>query len=175
VLAGRTARGARLNAGEQLVGVSTDGSFSRSFPARLGTNTVTLRAYVPGQASRIASVSVERVERLADRVAEFTAKAPLSFADLSAAVTQHVGERIVLIGEVIEGRTQASKGLLVLDVQQGCAAPPCLARVVLPGVEAPARGERIQVFGRVKGAAPGSSASATPVPEVEAAFMLKGS
>jgi len=176
LLAGRTARGARLTAASQVIGVAADGSFSRSLPAaRIGNNSVTLRAYVAGQASRIANLTVERVEHLADVVTEFTAKAPLSFSELSAAVDRHVGERIVLVGEVMEGRTQGHKGLLVLDVQQGCARPPCLARVVLPGQDGPARGERVQVFGYVKGAAPGNSASVAPVPEVEAAFTLKGS
>jgi hypothetical protein len=175
MLAGRTAKGARLMAGGQVVGVAADGSFSRSMQAtRLGPSSIALRSYVPGQASRLATLEIERVERLASVAPAFAAKAPLTFTDLSAAIDRHIGEPIVLVGEVMEGRTQGSRGLLVLDVQRGCSRPPCLARVVLPGQDAPARGERIQVYGRVKGAVASSVVGASPVPEVEAAFMLKG-
>src|SRR5262249_7507838 len=65
VLAGRTARGARLLAGTQQLPIAADGSFARPTVApAVGENVVKLRTIVPGQAPRIAQVSIRRVEHL---------------------------------------------------------------------------------------------------------------
>ncbi len=178
-LAGRTGKNARLSVGEQLIGVGADGSFSRSVVAPLiGENAIALRASVPGQAPRSATLRVRRVERLADEAKAFSATAPLAFTELAADVQKHVGEPVVLTGEVVEARAQGgSKYVALLDVQKGCSRPPCLARVVLSAETGPARGDPLQVFGHVSRAiaeSPGvQGAPKGTVPEVEAAFILK--
>jgi hypothetical protein len=174
VLAGRTGRGARLLAGSQAVAVAADGTFSRSIPApALGENTVKLKTIVPGQAPRMASITVRRVEHLADEAKTFAANAPLPFADLAASVSRYVGQPVVLSGEIVESRSQGATNLALLDVQKGCSRPPCLARLVLAGEEPVARTDRVQVYGYVTRAiSPGADAAGT-VPEVEVAFSQK--
>jgi hypothetical protein len=175
VLAGRTGRGARLVAGgTTAVIVAADGTFSRSIPApALGENPLKLRTTVPGQAPRMASIKVRRVEHLADEAKEFAANAPLPFADLAASVNRYVGQPVVLSGEIVESRAQGATNLALLDVQKGCSRPPCLARLVFAGEEPVARTDRVQVYGYVTRAiSPGGDATGT-VPEVEVAFAQK--
>jgi hypothetical protein len=174
ILAGRTGRGARLVAGAQTAVVAADGTFARSIAApALGENTIKLRATVPGQAPRMASVSVRRVEHLADEAKTFAANAPLPFADLAASVNRYVGQPVVLSGEIVESRSQGATNLALLDVQKGCSRPPCLARLVFAGEEPVARTDRVQVYGYVTRAiSPGGDGSGT-VPEVEVAFAQK--
>jgi len=174
VLAGRTGRGARLVAGSQAAAVAADGTFSRSIAApALGENAVKLKTMVPGQAPRMASITVRRVEHLADEAKTFAANAPLPFADLAASVSRYVGQPVVLSGEIVESRSQGATNLALLDVQKGCSRPPCLARLVLAGEEPVARADRVQVYGYVTRAiSPGADAAGT-VPEVEVAFSQK--
>jgi hypothetical protein len=174
VLAGRTGRGARLIAGTQAIAVAADGSFSRSMPApALGENSIKLRTTVPGQAPRMATIKVRRVERLAEEAKTFAANAPLPFADLAASASRYVGQPVVLSGEIVESRSQGATNLALLDVQKGCSRPPCLARLVFAGEEPVARTDRVQVYGYVTRAiSPGADAAGT-VPEIEVAFAQK--
>jgi hypothetical protein len=174
VLAGRTGRGARLLAGSQAITVAADGTFSRAIAApALGENAVKLKTTVPGQAPRMATITVKRVEHLADEAKTFAANAPLPFADLAASVTRYVGQPVVLSGEIVESRSQGAVNLALLDVQKGCSRPPCLARLVFAGEEPVARTDRVQVYGYVTRAiSPGADAAGT-VPEVEVAFSQK--
>jgi len=174
LLGGRTGRGARLVAGSQALAVAADGTFSRAMLAPgIGENALKLRTTVPGQAPRMATVIVRRVEHLADEAKTFAANAPLPFADLAAAVNRYVGQPVVLSGEIVESRSQGATSLALLDVQKGCSRPPCLARLVFAGDEPVARSDRVQVYGYVTRAiSPGGDATGT-VPEVEVAFAQK--
>jgi hypothetical protein len=174
LLAGKTARGARLIAGGQAVAVAADGSFSRSIAApALGENPIKLKATVPGQAPRMATVTVKRVERLADEAKTFSANAPLPFGDLAASVSRYIGQPVVLSGEIVESRSQGATNLALLDVQKGCSRPPCLARLVFVGEEPVARTDRVQVYGYVTRAISPGADAAGMVPEVEVAFSQK--
>jgi len=181
LLAGRTGKSAQLSVGEQPIGVAADGSFSRPLAAPLvGENLIPLRASVPGQAPRVATLRLKRVEHLADEAKEFSARATLGFGELAADVQKHVGEPVVLAGEVVEARAQgASRSVVLLDVQKGCSRPPCLARVLLGSGATVARGDALQIFGYVTRAIEASNAQGAPkpigaaVPEVEASFLLK--
>jgi hypothetical protein len=171
-LAGRTGRGARLTIGDQVIGVAADGAFSRSLPLPdVGINEVKLRAQLPGQATRTATLQLKRVENLADEAHEFAAKAHLSFATLMQDVGQHVGEPIAVAGEVVDARAQGGRTLALLDVK-GCATAPCLARVVMAAGAEVARGETLNVYGYVTGTVGQGDASAA-VAEIEAAFTTK--
>ena len=174
LLAGKTGRGARLMAGAQALTVGADGTFSRPIAApAVGENSVKLRTMVPGQAPRMTTVSVRRVQNLADEAKTFAANAPLPFADLAAAVNRYVGQPVVLSGEIVESRAQGATNLALLDVQKGCSRPPCLARLVFAGEDPVARTDRLQVYGYVTRAiSPAGDAPGT-VPEVEVAFAQK--
>jgi hypothetical protein len=139
----------------------------------LGDNLVWIRATVPGLAPRIASVRVKRVVKLADEAHDFAASAPLAFSDLAADVGKHVGEPVVLVGDIVEARQQGARNLALLDVQKGCPRPPCVARVVLAAGDAIARGDKLQVFGHVTRAVGAKGEAAGAVPEVEGDFFLR--
>ena len=172
LLAGRTTKGARVQAGTVQVPVLADGGFSRPMPvAALGDNPIQVRTTVPGQAPRTAIVHVKRVEHLADEARDFATKAPLTFTDLAANVSQHIGQPIVLTGEVAEARVQGAMSLSLIDVQKGCAHSPCLARVVAPADPPMSRGERVQIYGHVTRAV--GPTPATAVPEIQADFSVK--
>ncbi len=174
LLAGRTGRGGRLLAGGEPIAVAADGSFSKVVAAKTqGDNLTVLRARVPGQAPRIASLKVKRVDRLADEAKEFAASAPLTYAELVADVIKHVGEPIVLAGDVVETRQQGGRNISLIDVQKGCPKPPCVARALLAGNDTIARGERLQVFGYVTRAISAKTEASGAVPEIESAFFLK--
>jgi hypothetical protein len=174
LLAGRTGRGGRLLAGGEPIAVTADGSFSKVIAAKAqGDNVAVLRATVPGQAPRIASLKVKRVERLFEEAKDFAASAPLTYAELAADVTKHVGEPIVLAGDVVETRQQGGRNISLIDVQKGCPKPPCVARALIPGNEAIVRGERLQVFGYVTRAISAKTEASGAVPEIESAFFLK--
>ena len=161
-------------AGGEPIAVTADGSFSKVVAAKAqGENSTVLRAMVPGQAPRIASLKVKRVERLADEAKEFAASAPLTYAELVADVNKHVGEPIVLSGDVVETRQQGGRNISLIDVQKGCPKPPCVARALLAGNDAIARGERLQVFGYVTRAISAKTEASGAVPEIESAFFLK--
>jgi hypothetical protein len=173
LFAGRTGKGARLLAGGQPVGVAADGSFSRVMPApAAGESEIQLRASVAGQAPRLAAFRIKKVDHLSDEARDFAANAPLAFSELTSDVTKHVGEAVVLAGEVVEVRPQGAKNLALIDVPKGCVRPPCLARVVIPGDEPLARSEHLQVFGHVTRAISKGDSTGS-VPEVEADFVLK--
>jgi hypothetical protein len=150
VVAGKTGRGARLSVNGQPVIVGNDGGFSTmAATPTLGSNPIAFRTSVPGQAPRMFVFTVKRVERLTDEAREFTASAPLVFSDLTADIGKHLGEPIVITGEVAESRAQGARTVALIDVQKGCPRSPCLARVVLPSEEPPKRGDHLQVFGWV--------------------------
>jgi len=174
LLAGRVGRGGRLVAGGQPVGVAVDGGFSRMLLAsELGELEMPLRASIPGLAPRIATLRIKRVERLAEEARVFSASSPLTYAELSAEVSKHIGEPVALAGDVVEARLQGARNLALLDVQKGCARPPCVARVVLSGDDTVTRGDRLQVFGHVTRAISAKGESTATVPEVEGDFFLK--
>jgi hypothetical protein len=174
LLGGRTARGSRLLAANEPIATAPDGTFSKSIAAReTGDNVLSLRAIAPGQAPRIATLRVKRVEHLADEARDFSAGAPLTFADLTADVTKHVGEPVVLAGDVLETRQQGVRNLALLDVVKGCPRPPCVARIAISASDVLARGDHLQVFGHVTGAVTAKSETTSAVPEVEGDFFLK--
>jgi hypothetical protein len=169
-LAGRTGRGARLTLGDQLVGVAADGTFSRSFSLpTVGTTDVRLRAQLPGQATRVATLHIKRVTNLADEARDFAAQSHLSFAALMQDIASHNGEPVTLTGEVVDARAQGARTLALVDVK-GCAVSPCLARVITG--DDLARGDAVTVYGYVNGSVSQGDAGAA-VAEIEAAFITK--
>jgi hypothetical protein len=172
LLAGRTGKGARLSAGSVQVPVLADGGFSKQLPlAAIGENQIQVRTLVPGQAPRSTTLRVKRVEHLADEARDFSSKAPLTFSDLTANIAGHIGQPIVLSGEVAEARVQGPTNVMLVDVQKGCARSPCLARVVAPSDQPLARADHVQVYGHVTRAV--GATPATAAPEIESDFIIK--
>jgi hypothetical protein len=169
LVAGRTARGAAVTVGGKPAQVAADGSFTFAASVQPGESDLEVRASAPGMAPRTGRVHLQRVASLAVEAREFAAKAKLSISDLSADPGKHVGEPIVVAGEVIESRAASHQTVVLLDTQP-CTEKSCLVRVVRPGDATLARGEHVRAFGWVTGEFKGPP----PVPELEASFLLKG-
>jgi hypothetical protein len=157
------------------VQVAADGSFAQALPAvLLGDNAVVVISSSPGQASRSATITVKRVARLEDEARELFAKTPLTISELGADVARHTGQPVAFSGEVYEARVQNHLGVMLLDVQKGCAKPPCRVRVLTAGDGSWARGERVSVFGTVTRLFSDTGGGAMTMPEIRASFVLKG-
>jgi hypothetical protein len=172
LLAGRTARGARVSVAGKPVAVAPDGSFAQMLNTPTpGDNALALLASAEGQASRSATITVKRVAKLEDEARAFAAGAPLTLSELVADVPGHVGQTIALSGEVYEARVQNHQGVMLLDVPKGCAKAPCRVRVLTAGDQPWARGQKVSVFGTVARLF-NDPVGAMTMPEVRASFVL---
>jgi hypothetical protein len=177
IVAGRSARGARVEVAGEPASSTEDGSFERELGlTSLGENVIPLRAHAPPLAPRTFELRIVRVASLEDAAKDFLAKAP-AFPGYDAAVrdlTEKAGTPPPLVsleGEVIETRSASRQTILLVDERRGCATPPCIARVVVGAGERPVRGDRVRAFGRFTRVV--STSSGSKVPELEADFVMK--
>ncbi len=72
----------------------------------------------------------------------------------------------------VEARTENYNTVVLMDVQGGCAHPPCLARVTYGAPFSLAAGDKFSAFGEVQGVVDGPR-SGSKIPEIRADFLLK--
>jgi hypothetical protein len=172
-VAGRTLKGTMVELEGVAVNAGADGSFSRKVRVdKPGEAEVRVRALGRDQAARTIVVKLKRVTDLAAEGRAFAAQATLDLTSLMAEPKAHAGKPVVLTGEVVESRAQGPQTIVLLDATEGCKKRPCLVRVVVAGVAAAAKGDSARVFGHVTGLYEARGAPA--VPEVDAAFVLRG-
>jgi hypothetical protein len=95
----------------------------------LGENSVKLRTFVPGQAPRMGTVTVRRVERLSEgQTSPPTRRSVRRLAAWSAAS----GQPVVLSGEIVESRSQGAANL-ALPTCRRLFASTLPARLVFAG------------------------------------------
>ena len=116
---------------------------------------------------------MRRVANLADEGRAARANATASYDAIASAVDQKKGWKVALDGSVIEVGGSELSSLFLLDAKSGCKKAPCLVKVVYGARLNLALGERVSVFGVLRGAVAGPRA-ATQVPEVLADFVVKG-
>ena len=181
-IAGRTVKGGNVTVNGQAVALESDGAFSRTYDApAIGDTVVELRAAGPQLATRTAHFTVKRVARLADE-ARAREKAPaLGFDDMLAGGDAALGKDVIVEGDVVQARTTSNQTVALVYDSRGCGKGPtgaCLVRVIAAGDEPLAQGAHVRVFGKLTSilapaGAPGSTAT-TPVPVVQADFVVKG-
>ena len=180
-VAGRTVKGGTVTANGQPVSVDAEGIFTRTYDATtLGDIPVELRADGPQLASRTARFTVKRVAHL-EGEGKLRERAPwVGYDQIVKDLDGSIGKSTVVEGEVVDARSGGAGGGLsvaIVDDVRGCPADPCVVRVVYGGDDALARGDRVRAYGRVTrgvAAQPGAVAGASPVPEVQADFVVKG-
>jgi hypothetical protein len=153
------------------VDVNADGGFESavSLPA-LGERTVEVQGKTALLSARTIDLRIKRVASLAAEAKDFERQATVGYDAAMANIAAAVGRPMIVEGEVIEARTVGHWTVVLVDDRRGCARGPCLARVIVAGDAAPARGRTIRAFGSV--ARPYSPSPGQTVPEVEAAFLL---
>lgn len=171
MLAGRAAKGASVTIDGAPVEVAADGSFesSVSLPA-VGEHSIEVRGKTALLAPRTIDMHIKRVASLATEAKDFERQNTVGYDSAMADIAAAIGRPMIVEGEVIESRTLGHRTVALVDDRRGCAKGPCLARVIVAGDAAPARGQVIRAFGSV--ARPYSSSPGQTVPELEAAFLL---
>jgi hypothetical protein len=173
LVAGRTSKSASVDIEGAQLAAGADGAFARKLRVdAMGSTQVRVRAQSRDHAPRMVTFTVKRVADLEAEAKSFAAEAKLTLPALLAGIAAHAGEPIVLSGEVLDARVQGYQTIALLDAHNGCTAPPCLVRLVRGGTDPVAKGEKVRVFGRVRGPyeAPGSKT----VAEVDVGFLLRG-
>jgi hypothetical protein len=172
-LAGRTAKGATLSVSGRAVPIEPDGRFNQNLAiSAVGESNVLVRASAPDHAPRSASFRVRRVASLRDEAKALRATATQSYATVAADLERAKGTRVAFDGTVSDVGGDEFSTLLLLDTQSGCRSAPCLTRVIHGARLGLKSGDRVSVFGTVRGAVDGPRQ--TKLPEVFADFVLKG-
>lgn len=173
LLAGRTAKGATLTVSGRAIGVEPDGRFTQNLSiSAVGESNVLVRTSAPDHAPRTFSFRVRRVPSLKDEARTLRATAIQSYATVVGDIERAKVGYVAFDGTVSDVGGDEFSTLLLLDTESGCRAAPCLTRVIHGARLSLKSGERVSVFGRVRGAVDGPRG--TKLPEVFADFVVKG-
>jgi hypothetical protein len=146
LVSGRTAPNALVRVGKARGKADAQGKFVLTVRAP-EAGTLRLAATGEGLATRTVALTVART---AD-----TAPAPIGFDALRAAV----GQRVAVRGHVVDARAQADGSSLLLEVKEGCSAPPCLVGALYPArlvAGMPVRSQELLLVGDVAQGSDGS-------------------
>jgi hypothetical protein len=173
MLTGRTASDGVLTVAGRPITVDTAGRFSQLMNvSSVGQTTLVVRATAPGHAPRTVKLTVKRVASLAEEADVFRQDASSDYSQYAAGAANE-GARVVIRGRVVESRVDNHTTLAVVEVREGCASEPCLARVVHGAKLALERDQDIDAFGRIARLVEGPM-SHQRIPEVHADFVLTG-
>lgn len=173
LLAGRTAKGAALTVSGRAIGVEADGRFTQNLSiSAVGESNVLVRASAPEQAPRTFSFRVRRVASLKDEARALRSSALQSYATVVSAADGAKLGLVAFDGTVSDVGGDEFTTLLLLETESGCRAAPCLTRVIHGARLNLKSGERVSVFGKVRGFVDGPRG--TKLPELFADFVVKG-
>jgi hypothetical protein len=175
VLSGRTLKGTSVEVAGRPIPVDAEGRFEQTMAvSAAGETAVAVRASAPEYAPRIVTFRVRRVNSLVEAGRAERAHSVTSYSTLVANLEEQRGKAVALDGNVIEIGSVAPSTLFLLDTKSGCTKPPCITKVVYGGRLRLTLGDRVSVFGPVRGVVDGPRAGSR-VPEVAADFVVKGS
>ncbi len=173
MLAGQTASGGAITVAGKPITVDPEGRFAQLMSVdSVGETKIYVRAAVPNMAPRLAQLRVRRVSSLKQAAIQFKADATSEYDSFAHKLEQSSGLAVALSGRVEDVRIVGHSTVLVLDVSDGCANGPCLARVVVGARKKLKRGDHLEVYGHVTRAVDGPE-EGTRVPEIRADFTLK--
>jgi hypothetical protein len=175
-VAGKTAKGAEITINGTAFPVAADGSFEGSLDAPNGETTFAIRTSLTGganpAAARSATFKVRRIGSLETEASTLAKAVRLGYDAFAKDVASNVGQPIAIDGTVLEARTTHHQTVLVIDDHQGCAAGPCLLRVIYGADFAARSGDPIHAYGTIARAF--ATKDGKVVPEVDAEILLKG-
>lgn len=172
MLSGHTQAGGKVSVSGYPLNVAADGSFNQLMNIDAeGETTIAVRADAKDQAPRFVQVKIRRVPSLAAEAARLREGAKTTYADVLAAAQGGVEQFTALAGVVEEARTVDNSTAVLLDVAQGCAARPCLAKVVYPQAFAVEKGAELEALGPTRETMQ-SPFDNRPIPVIHAAFVV---
>jgi hypothetical protein len=175
VLAGRTAKAGALTVGDRPITVDPTGRFAQMMNVSApGETTIVLRATSKDSAPRLFPLRVRRVDSLAREADRLRPRATSNYAAIAEQTETKRGWAVAFDGTVVDARTENYSTIAVMDVQGGCARPPCLARISYGAPFSLARGDKFSAFGAVDGVVDGPR-TGSKIPQIRADFLLKAS
>jgi hypothetical protein len=173
VIAGRTAPGAVLKVGAQVIALDPEGRFVSKQALSRGDNSFTVRSTLKDLAPRLVKVNVRRSDDLEREATLARTTTQTSYIEVMRAGEAAIGRSLALDGQLFDVRHDGYTSVFLLDVKGGCKKPPCLSKV-LYGVTMPVeKGRRIQAFGKVMRFVDGAR-SGERIPEVRADLVVAG-
>jgi hypothetical protein len=151
VLAGRTAKGARVVVAGSSLTVDANGRFSQSMSIDApGESTVVVRAAYDNLAPRLLTFRIRRVADLTKEERRLQGEA----VDLLSVIQDPGGSRgrmVFVRGRVQDAKVSGERTILIVEPTKGCSDRVCLARLVSGGRHELKPGTRITAFGRFDG------------------------
>lgn len=151
VLAGRTAKGARVVVAGSSLTVDASGRFSQSMSIDApGESLVTVRAAYDNLAPRLLTFRIRRVADLRKEERKLQDEA----LDLAAAIQDPAASRgrmVFVRGRVQDAKVSGERTILIVEPAKGCAERVCLARLISGGRHELKPGTRVEAFGRFGG------------------------
>jgi hypothetical protein len=173
VLAGRTAPGAVLKIGAQIISLDPEGRFVSKQSLAAGENSFTVRSTLKDLAPRLVKVNVRRSDNLEREAALARSMVQTSYAEALRAGDGAIGRSVALEGQLFDVRHDGYTSVLLLDVKGGCKKVPCLSKV-LYGVETSLeKGRSLKAFGKVLRFVDGPR-TGERIPEVRADLVVPG-
>ena len=173
VLAGRTAPGAVLKIGAQIISLDPEGRFVSKQSLATGENSFTVRSTLKDLAPRLVKVNVRRSDNLEREAALARSMVQTSYAEALRAGDSAIGRSVALEGQLFDVRHDGYTSVLLLDVKGGCKKVPCLSKV-LYGVETSLeKGRSLKAFGKVLRFVDGPR-TGERIPEVRADLVVPG-
>jgi hypothetical protein len=172
MLSGRTLKDGHISVSGRPITVDAEGRFAQLMNvSSIGETTIVVRAESKGDhAPSLVRVRVKRVASLREAAAQFRQSATDDYATIADAATKK-GLPIVLDGEVEEARIDGDVTVLLMDVKTGCAASPCLSRVIYGGRFETKRGALLGAYGSLLGSVDGPR-TGVKIPEMAAEFLV---
>ncbi len=176
--AGMTEEGAQVTVNGEPVGVTAVG-FNTSVPLpSLGEHSVKVTARAPGKAPHTESLTVTRIEDLADAISDWSKDLDtrLDYATIGRDPNAHAGKKIKLNGRIVNINTEKGVTAFLLYIAQGCGAGAlCAVHGVFRGETEAGLQSWVNVYAVVKGIRTVDlpSGKKLDVPAVEAVFVEK--
>lgn len=171
-LAGRTAKGGVVTVAGKPITVDPEGRFAQLMRVdSVGKTEIFIRSSLTGHAPRLVRLAVQRVASLQEVARPFRAKAKTLYDSFAGRDGENVGQAVAVRGRIEESRIVGHTTIVLLDVEDGCARGPCLARVVLGERKKLEREAELTVYGHLTDWVQGPR-QGRRVPEVRAEFVI---
>jgi hypothetical protein len=173
VIAGRTAPGAVLKVGAQVIALDPEGRFVSKQSLTTGENSFTVRSTLKDLAPRLVKVNVRRSDNLEREAALARATTQTSYLEVMRAGEAAIGRSLALEGQLFDVRHDGYTSVLLVDVKGGCKKPPCLSKVLYGVTTQLEKGRRVKAFGKVVRFVDGAR-SGERIPEMRADLVVAG-
>lgn len=173
VIAGRTAPGAVLKVGAQVIALDPEGRFVSKQSLATGENSFTVRSTLKDLAPRLVKVNVRRSDNLEREAALARATTQTSYLEVMRAGEGAIGRNLALEGQLFDVRHDGYTSVLLVDVKGGCKKPPCLSKVLYGVTTQLEKGRSVKAFGKVVRFVDGAR-SGERIPEMRADLVVAG-